>query len=289
MQVGTTWELGSVPYLPAVNNVAEHCVRLRALGVDGVMLGWTLGGYPSPNLEAAARVLDGATPEAALRSVAERRFTASHAADVLDAWRQFSDALAEYPYHGSVVYAAPHHMGPANLLWAAPTGYAATMVGLPYDDLNSWRGVYPAEVLAAQFAKVADGFDRGVAVLSEAAANADSGESRTALEQEADVAEAASLHFRSTANQVRFVLAHVRLAGVRGDAAAAVCDEIERLLRAEIELACRLHAIQSRDSRIGFEATNQYYFVPVDLAEKVLNCRDLLERWLPEQRHSLSP
>jgi hypothetical protein len=56
---------------------------------------------------------------------------------------------------------------------------------------------------------------------------------------------------------------------------------MERLLRAEIESARRLHAIQSRDSRIGFEATNQYYYVPVDLAEKVINCHDLLTRWLP--------
>jgi hypothetical protein len=36
--------------------------------------------------------------------------------------------------------------------------------------------------------------------------------------------------------------------------------------------------------RIGFEAANHYFFVPLDLVEKALNCRDLLERWLPEQR-----
>ena len=46
----------------------------------------------------------------------------------------------------------------------------------------------------------------------------------------------------------------------------------------------RLHAIQARDSRIGFEATTQYYYVPVDLGEKVLNGRDLLDRWLPSER-----
>jgi hypothetical protein len=59
---------------------------------------------------------------------------------------------------------------------------------------------------------------------------------------------------------------------------------LERLLCTEIELAVRLHAVQSRDSRIGFEASNQYYYVPVDLAEKVINCQDLLARWLPAQR-----
>jgi hypothetical protein len=49
-------------------------------------------------------------------------------------------------------------------------------------------------------------------------------------------------------------------------------------------LARRLHAIQSNDSHIGFEASNQYYYVPVDLAEKVINCQDLLTRWLPAER-----
>jgi len=33
--------------------------------------------------------------------------------------------------------------------------------------------------------------------------------------------------------------------------------------------------------RIGFEASNHYFYVPADLLEKVINCRDLLDRWLP--------
>ena len=53
---------------------------------------------------------------------------------------------------------------------------------------------------------------------------------------------------------------------------------------AVIQPARRLHSLQSRDSRLGFEASNQYYYVPVDLAEKVINCHDLLTRWLPAQR-----
>ena len=50
------------------------------------------------------------------------------------------------------------------------------------------------------------------------------------------------------------------------------------ILESEISLARRLHAIQLRDSRIGFEASNQYYYVPQDLLEKILNCRFLLKQ-----------
>jgi hypothetical protein len=99
-----------------------------------------------------------------------------------------------------------------------------------------------------------------------------------AAERECGVAEAAAIHFRSTANQARFVLARAALARAGTSEAAAQKAELERLLKAEISLARRLWVLQRRDSRLGFEASNQYYYVPVDLMEKVLNCRDLLAR-----------
>jgi hypothetical protein len=110
-------------------------------------------------------------------------------------------------------------------------------------------------------------------------------EQRTTALRELSVGEAAAIHFRSTANQARFILARRRLKEAKSPAEAqSACAELERLLRAETGLARRLHAIQSSDSRIGFEASNQYYYVPVDLAEKVINCHDLLTRWLPAVR-----
>jgi hypothetical protein len=287
LQVGTTWELGSVPYLPAVHKVAEHVGHLRSVGVNGVMLGWTLGGFPSANLEVAAKVLDGEPAETALRSVAVRRYGDRRATTVLASWRHFSDALDEYPYHGSVVYTSPHHVGPANLLWSHPTGYKATMVGIPYDDLNSWRGVYPPETFAAQFTKVADGFDRGLESLRAAGNAAD--EYQTPFQGELRVAEAAAIQFRSAANQARFVMARDRLAaGLQGAEADRCLNDLESLITAELDLARRLYKLQIYDARLGFEATNHYFFTPMDLAEKALNCRYLLDHWLPDERAKAS-
>jgi hypothetical protein len=42
-------------------------------------------------------------------------------------------------------------------------------------------------------------------------------------------------------------------------------------------LARELFTLASQDSRIGFEASNHYYYVPLDLVEKVINCRALLD------------
>ena len=163
------------------------------------------------------------------------------------------------------------------------------MVGIPYDDVTGWRGPYPAETLADQFALVADGFDRGVSELRAELATPDESEFDQALTREESVGEAAAILFRSAANQTRFVLARERLATLSpGDDAGPTLRELEGLLRAEIELARRLYAVQVNDSRIGFEATNHYFFTPLDLAEKVLNARDLLDRWLPAERERLS-
>jgi len=141
-------------------------------------------------------------------------------------------------------------------------------------------------VFIGQFEKVATGFEHAHANMGTAFLACQgrlTPEQVAAALQELNVGEAASIHFRSVANQARFVVERRRLKEAKSPAdAQSARAELERLLRAEIQLARRLHDVQSRDSRIGFEASNQYYYVPVDLAEKVINCHDLLTRWLPQ-------
>lgn len=291
IQAGNTWELSAVPYIPAVENVARHAANLRETNIDGLMLGWTLGGYPSPNLEVVAEIAsapggDPITPDAASQRVAERRFGKLLAPGVVTAWRQFSAAFSEFPYNIGVVYSAPMQLGPANSLWSAPTGYQNTMVGFPYDHLAGWRSVFPADVFIQQFETIASGFNAGIEGLKASASTFRlTRRERTALAQELSVAEAASIHFQSVANQARFVRDRDALAKATQPAEAhRLLAALDRTLRTELELAKRMFHIQSRDSRIGFEASNQYYYVPLDLAEKALNCRDLIDRWLSERR-----
>lgn len=82
--------------------------------------------------------------------------------------------------------------------------------------------------------------------------------------------------FRSVANQAEFVLLRDGMASSSEVQKAAAKERLRVLLHDELDLAVRLHAIQSRDSRIGFEASNQYQYIPIDLGEKVLNCEDLM-------------
>lgn len=259
MQIGTTWEIAAVPYLPVIENVCRHVAALRELGVEALMLGWTLGGHPSPNLDAVGEIMAGGTIE----TLARRRHGAAQAPAVVTFWRECSAAFSGFPFNGGTVYLAPLQVGPANPLWPKPTGYHASMVGFPYDDLEQWRSVYPAEVFARQLETVSLGMEAAVEKLRRGVPKP-----APALAEELNYAEVAAIHFASVANQSRFVLAR----------RAGDIDPMRRVIQAEIVLARRLHALQSGDSRIGFEASNQYFYVPLDLVEKVVNCRWLMDQ-----------
>lgn len=294
VQVGTTWELGAVPYIPVVENVALHMANLRDAKVSGLMLSWTLGGYPSPNLEVVAemgRTVEGKTPptpDEAMNTVAVRRFGPDLAKPVVEAWKAWSKAFTEFPF-ACGLYTEPVHVGPSNPLWEKPTGYGATMVGFPYDDVNAWLGVYPPDVYVSQLEKIADGFDAALHTLKEKTDGVKCDDAfRKALNEEMDIARTCSIHYHSAANQARFVLARNALAEAKTkDQGQPHLDVIEKALNDEIALAKDMYALQSRDSRLGYEASNQYYYLPLDLVEKVLNCQDLMNRWVPEQKARL--
>jgi hypothetical protein len=278
VQVGATWEFSPVPYLPVMDLVAEHARNLAAAGVNGLMLSWSLGCYPSPNLEVFQAFSKGDTDNGAvLDRVAERRYGQADAPLVRQAWTAFSDGFREYPYHVGTLYDGPQHMGPANPLYLKPTGYHATMVGLPYDDLKAWRAVYPAEVWIGQMEKVRDGFAKGCGIWERVVSRTDgraSGEAR----RELGLFRATELHFDSCANQARFVLARDRLLAAADDAARASCRaELCGIVRAELKTTKQLLPLVRADSRIGYESSNQYFYIPQDLLEKVLCCRAVLD------------
>ena len=284
IQAGNTWEIAAVPYIPALENVATHAANLRNAKVDGLMLGWTLGGHPSPNLEVVAAIGNNPalSPIDAMKQVAQSKFGKASGA-VVTAWRQFSTAFSEFPYHIGVVYSAPLQSGPSNLLWEKPTGYTATMVGIAYDDINAWRSHYPVNVFTGQLMKVATGFTAAVDELRRATRNMGlTPDEQEAIDNECTLAETISIHYHSVANQTLFNQLRNQLAGLKGAEKVASIQQLEKILKEEATLAKRMFDLQGRDSRLGFEATNHYFYTGVDLLEKIINCNDLLDRWLPQ-------
>src|SRR5690606_38086720 len=99
IQVNNTWELSSVPALPVMDLVGAHARNLAAAGVDGTMFSWTLGGYPSLNMELVSTIAT--TPDRELETViqelAERHFGQAAAPHVRSAWKKFSTAFEQFP------------------------------------------------------------------------------------------------------------------------------------------------------------------------------------------------
>jgi hypothetical protein len=283
VQLNNSWELSSVPYLPVLDLVGQHCLNLKKRGVDGLMLSWSLGGYPSLNLELASLLGEMEEPDVdvALQQLAEEHYGVEAAPRVRAAWKQFSDAFREFPFHISVLYTAPQQMGPANLLHGEPTGYQATMVGLPYDDLPSWRGPFPPAVLAAQMEAVATGWLKGIAEL-EGALPSVPAEGRSQIESDLRVAKAAYQHFQSVANQIRFTMARdaQKATANEADTGAAKSAQLA-MLEKEIAAASELFDLAAADSRLGYEPSNHYFYVPLDLVEKVVNCEYLKSQLQP--------
>lgn len=286
IQANNTWELSAVPYLPVVENVALLAKNLCEEKINGIMAGWTLGGYPSPNLEVLKEISDNPdiSPEEGMLRVARRRYGNAAAPFVINAWTRYSRAFNKFPFHQTVVYHAPLQAGPANLLWSVATNHKSSMVGFPYDDIDGWRGPYPAETFINQLDSVAIGFDEANNELQNKCATISlSPGARLALNDDIKFIAAASIHYRSAANQARFAGLRNKLEKLFSpDSAGVILNVLKKTLTDEINLAKRLYYIQSHDSRVGFEASNQYYYIPGDLVEKVINCRYLLDFWLPE-------
>jgi len=275
-QFNNTWELSATPYIPAVNLVARHGANLAKAGVSGLQESWTLGGYPSPNLEVIKQIAFGTEDpvdiDAVLKRVANTRYGETAAPKALEAWKAFSDAFEEFPY-GVAIYIVPAQHGPANLLRARPSGRPSGMILFPQDNYKSWAGAYPPEVARDQFAKVADGWERALPLFREIVELTPPAR-RDVAAFDLAIAETSAIHFRSVANQFAF---YILRDAPTGDANRARMREI---VVHERELAKRLRGLALRHSALGFEASNHYYYRPADLAEKILNCEHILNNEL---------
>ena len=267
VQTSLSWEFAVAPYLPTMDIVAEHAWNLMKEGVDGVLMSWSLGGAPSPNMRIYDEIRrDDASWSDVLDRIAADTYGREAAPLARKGWTAFSKGFAEYPFEVRLIRNAPHHWGPANPLYLKPTRLLSTMTGIPYDAVYDWLNeTYTPELYAAQMDKVAAGFAEGCGIWEEMAGRT-SGEVRDLVRRELGVFRAEQLTFASCADQTRFILARDR-----GDRA-----EMARMARRELETAKAFLPLVRADSSIGFESSNHYFYLPRDVIEKILCCRQIL-------------
>lgn len=264
MQLGNSWELSSVPCLPAFRHFYTAIRNLmERISPEVVQRTWTMGGFPS-----AAHWLFGAmtrkdAPIPSYEELMPRLFPTPDKEALLLALDALDTAFEEFPFSVSSMYMGPQHMGPALPLWEEKTGWNSCMVGPIYDDMTSCLHPFPQDLFLRQYEKLTSCWETGLRLLFAAY----EGKTPTAAEQLLlDCAESAYLHFASSRNHLRYITAR----GGREETAA--------LLREEEALAIREAELMGKNPTIGFEATNHYFYTRTDLFEKVLCCRRLLSQ-----------
>lgn len=247
LQINTTWECSTVPALPVLEKVDRLMSRLTEEGIDHLQLSWTLGGYPSTNLLYACKYFFEHTE---IPEISENMARAT---------RLFSEAFSEFPSHIRTAYFGPQNAGPATLFYEEPTGYKASMTCFAYDDLESWRSIYPEEVFENQLKKLCAKWQEGLALITE------DRDTETRL-----LAEAGFSLFRSSLNLVKYL----RLRNL-----SAPADSLRPIVSDERENAAQMLKLMNQNPAIGFEAANHYYFSRFAICEKVVNCDYLLEKY----------
>jgi hypothetical protein len=156
------------------------------------------------------------------------------------------------------------------------------MMLFPYDDYPGWVGTYPVEVVQKQFAKMARLWESGLQDFRGALPLVPEHKLKIA-QNDLEVAETCYLHFQSVANQIRFYGLRKDWEEARSGDKAGIAASMLLIAEEESRLAKRQYVIARHNSTIGFEASNHYYYRPLDLVEKVLNCREVIDNLRTEQ------
>lgn len=267
IQANNTWEIAAVPYIPVFEQIYRHIARLTEAGEgkpEGLMLSWSLGGYPSASLKLIAAFYEKKDRIPTLAEIYEGLFPGVDLDVLTEAFHQFSEAFAEYPFHIGTAYLGAQELAPANLLLEEPSGFKATMTGFAYDDIDGWRSIFPLETYIGQLRKMSELWHRGLMLLDPVCR-----ESQDPILQELwDCAEVCDCHFRSMYLQCVFV-------GLRDGKEMGHELTIPEILREDEEISMRTAAVQARNASIGYEACNHYFYYRNVLVEKMIACRYL--------------
>lgn len=262
IQTNNSWECSAVPYLPVFDLLYEHLKNLSQIGVKDYMLTWTLGGYPSPMLSMAATYAQDA------KSFCLDKWYQEEYGDgwplVKKAVGHFCNGFKEYPFSIDSLYFSPKTLGSANLWALEEQEKQSTMVCYAYDDFEHWTQPYPVDIYLSQYEKLLVEWGKGLEVLR--------GDSTGKFDELTTFAKGAYAHFKADYLQTKFA----KLKRNKEENA----EELKGLLQEEKSNAEMLLSLLYEDGRIGFEASNHYYYTDRNLVEKIILMDQLSESLL---------
>lgn len=287
LQVGTSYELPSLPHIPVPGIVYDKLSGLTDLGASGAMLGWIPGGFPGPMLKAAGEAAF--EPRQAkspfLRRLAGIYWGEANAERVAAAWECFGAAWQAYPFNNAVLYFSPLARGPAYQLHleretrlAAPYnwGYGRSRNAQPFEDqVKRWLGPYTVDEVVGCFRSMGDAWIDGVdalnAALRETAGNPE-------LKKQTAVATALRIQCLSAADSYEFYALRDRLLEADSDERLALVNRMRDVAEHSLNLALQMKPLLAVDPAIGFHSEMfAYSYSVADLDAKIVQVCDMLE------------
>ncbi len=271
VQINNSWECSTAQFLPVYDNVVQHMKNLTEIGIDHIMLSWTLGGYISDSIKIASSYFfeDESLTEDAYDNVLTMPY-GEYAETVKKASTLFCRGFANYPFNIYHLYRGPSNAGVASLLYPEPSNMRATTTCFAYDDIKGWcarhpgddtKGwpeLYTGEIIAKQYELICNDWEKGLEIIKDMPDC-----------EFKDMAYYGYTLFKASYNQTAYYLER------DGDANRDIMNE---LVKSELELAVIAYKIMLKNAAVGYEAANHYYVTRSSLAEKIIQCEYLLNK-----------
>ncbi|HEY3418833.1 MAG TPA: hypothetical protein VGM23_18315, partial [Armatimonadota bacterium] len=289
VQIGTTYELSSQPYIPVPGIVYDKYAAMQASGVSGAMVSWIIGGSPSPMLKAAGNAAFAPLPdkETFLRRLAGIYWGENNADAVAEAWEAFATAFQHYPCDNHVFYFGPITRCPAYHLHLEREPRTADPYNFGLDDdrrlqpfedqYDRWHGQFTIQEVIDAYRAMATRWETGVDKLRAVS------QDDIALRKQFAVAAAIHLQVRSAVNVIEFYLLRDLLGQDYAAAHPAIIERMRKVALDDILLAEEMKRYQEIDPAIGFESElYAYSFSPALLDAKIAQVKGMLKtlaRW----------
>lgn len=300
LQVGTTHEIGSVPYFPLYRNIAEKFIRAKKHGVTGAMECWNFGNILSPNTELANAFSWDPLPEsidAYLSSFAAKEFGVKASSSFVKAWGHFDRAATHYPFSIPFLYWGPMHFGPAYPLSFEKNGKPAPVAWLlpqeiDYDmdhelmkrvdfgdDIESYRGPFTPENLIACLRNFCDDWADGLALIRKAGVNVPAA-LKSNYVREYTVSAAVHSQILTAANVTEFIVTRNRyLESNDAKTKRGLLSRMAALARDEIANAKFCRTLAVKNTMLGFHGEAYGYdYTPKKIDAKILTTQATLSK-----------
>lgn len=257
IQINNSWECSAVPYLPCFGLMTKHVKKLKTLGVSGLMLGWSLGGYTGGALPLINSLCENGDFD---EKIWYKKVYGDNADIILKAVGIFDKAFLNYPFSVESIYFGAHNMGCGNLWSLYKQNRQSTMVCFTFDDVERWTAPYGVDIYISLMEKLCKEWEIGLKLIETLDGNA-------AVKEFIRYAKTAYIHFKSALNLAKF-------SKYKGDI------KYKKVLKAcaesELKMTQELYALICNDAKIGFEMTNHYYYDENLLLEKMICINSIL-------------